>query len=79
MQPLTPAFTRRPRSQIQTSGFNTSASYGADKGARIVLNDDLELGEGDAAFVEGGVPGKQMGLVNVGDKEAEVLVFDLGE
>jgi hypothetical protein len=65
--------------QIQTSGYNTSPAYPASKGARINVNDELDLGEGDGLFVEGGQPGRQMGLVNTGDKNAEVLVFDLGE
>lgn len=65
--------------QIQTSGYNTAPAYPASKGARINVNDELDLGEGDGLFVEGGQPGRQMGLVNTGDKNAEVLVFDLGE
>lgn len=65
-----------PALQVQTSGFNTKPAL-AD-GARVRLNDELELGEGDGAFVEGGKVGEALGLVNIGAKEAEVLVFDLG-
>jgi hypothetical protein len=42
-----------------------------------MLNDELELGEGDGAFVEGGKEKALLGLRNTGGKEVEVLVFDL--
>ena len=43
------------------------------------LNGELELGEGDGAFVTGGKAGMEFALENVGKGEAEVLVFDMGE
>ncbi|CAE6519234.1 unnamed protein product [Rhizoctonia solani] len=57
---------------IQTSGYNT----GAAKGAKVQLNGGLELSEGDGAFA--GAPGGELiQIANTGDKDAEVLVFDL--
>ncbi|CDZ96446.1 RmlC-like jelly roll fold [Phaffia rhodozyma] len=62
---------------VQTSGFNTGSSFSA--GTRIRVNDDLELGEGDGAFVVGGLPGQTMDFENIGEKDAEFIVFDLGD
>lgn len=47
-------------------------------GAKVKVG-DVELGEGDGAFVTGaGKPGKLV-VESVGDKEAEFLVFDMGK
>ncbi|KAL7413813.1 pirin domain-containing protein [Mrakia frigida] len=62
---------------VQTSGFNLKESLAS--GARVKLNGDLELGEGDGAFITGGKAGMEFALENVGKGEAEVLVFDMGE
>jgi len=57
---------------VQTSGYNT----GEAKGARVRLNGGLELAEGDGAFAWGR-EGDKLEVENVGDKVAEVLVFDI--
>ena len=47
-------------------------------GARVSVNGgEVELGEGDGAFVTGGRVGAEFDLTNVGKGEAEVLIFDL--
>ncbi|PPJ55643.1 hypothetical protein CBER1_09529 [Cercospora berteroae] len=46
-------------------------------GARIRIG-DVELGEGDGAFVKAKGPGK-VEVESVGDKKAEFLLFDMGE
>jgi len=56
----------------QTSGHNP----GEAQGARVRLNGGLELSEGDAAFAWG-QEGDKLEIENVGDKVAEVLVFDI--
>lgn len=78
-----PSLTAKPKAVrnayihvVQTSGFNIKESLAS--GARISVNGgELELGEGDGAFVTGGKPGQEFDLTNVGKGEAEVLVFDL--
>lgn len=57
---------------IQRSGYNTKAA----KGARIRINGGLELSEGDGAFAMG-VEGDRLEIENVGDRQAEFLVFDV--
>ena len=57
---------------IQTSGYNT----GKAKGNRVLLNDGLELAEGDGAFAIG-EEGQPIEIKNVGEGTAEVLLFDL--
>lgn len=49
-------------------------------GARVRVNGEVELGEGDGAFVRGGRRSDGEGLVleSVGEKVAECLVFDMG-
>lgn len=42
-----------------------------------MLNDELEMGEGDGAFVEAAKEGSLLGFRNTSDKEVEVLVFDM--
>lgn len=63
--------------QIQTTRYNTGASLSGPSAGRVILNDELELGEGDGAFVEGGKERALLGLRNDSDKEVEILVFDL--
>lgn len=59
---------------VQTSGYNTEAS----KGNKIKVNGGLELSEGDGAFVtRTGDPGETVTVENIGDGEAELLLFDL--
>ncbi|CAE7168974.1 unnamed protein product [Rhizoctonia solani] len=57
---------------IQTSGYNTKAATGA----KVQLNGGLELSEGDGVFSEA-PGGEKIQIENTGDKDAEVLVFDL--
>lgn len=57
---------------IQTSGYNK----GKATGNLVKLNGDLFLSEGDGAFAQGS-DGQSITIENVGDGDAEVLVFDL--
>lgn len=45
-------------------------------GAKVVLGGEVELGEGDGAFVDGVRGGEEMGVESVGEGEAEVVVLD---
>lgn len=59
---------------VQTSGYNTRRSTGK----KITVNGGLELSEGDGAFVtRTGDAGETVRVENVGEGEAEVLLFDL--
>jgi len=59
---------------IQTSGYNT----GSSKGNKIKVNGGLELSEGDGAFVTPtGEGAETIKVENIGEGEAEVLLFDL--
>lgn len=60
---------------IQRSGYNTKAATGASV---KVAGDgaDAVLREGDGAYIVG-EPGKEMSVENVGDVNAEVLLFDV--
>ncbi|KAG8950840.1 hypothetical protein FRC04_007072 [Tulasnella sp. 424] len=67
------AGTQRAYIQVpQSSGYNQSVA----RGSRIRVNGDLELAEGDGAFVWG-EPGEQLRIENTGEKSAEALLFDL--
>jgi len=57
---------------IQTSGYNT----GKATGATVQLNGGLQLAEGDGAFAVAS-EGEKIEVKNVGDKVAEVLLFDV--
>lgn len=57
---------------IQTSGYNTAKATGAT----VQVNGGLKLSEGDGTFVIA-PEGEKLEITNVGDKTAEVLVFDL--
>jgi hypothetical protein len=46
-------------------------------GARIKVG-NVELGEGDGAFVEGAKGPGSITIESIGDKAAEFLVFDMG-
>ena len=59
---------------VQTSGYNTVAS----KGNKIKVNGGLELSEGDGVFItRTGDAGEVVSVENIGDGEAEILLFDL--
>ncbi|KAF8527289.1 pirin domain-containing protein [Gautieria morchelliformis] len=57
---------------VQTSGYNT----GKAAGATVQLNGGLMLAEGDGAFALAG-EGEKIEVKNVGDRVAEVLLFDV--
>ncbi|KAF8586446.1 pirin domain-containing protein [Ramaria rubella] len=57
---------------IQTSGYNT----GKSSGASVQLNGGLQLAEGDGTFAVV-AEGDKIEVKNVGDRVAEVLLFDL--
>jgi len=62
---------------IQTSGYNERAALSKSKGgARVTINDGLELGEGDGTFATGSV-GDKLEIKNVGEGDVEFLVFDI--
>lgn len=59
---------------VQTSGYNTAES----KGNKVKVNGAIELGEGDGAFITNqGEQGQPVRVENIGDGEAEILLFDL--
>ncbi|KAG5725331.1 putative quercetin 2,3-dioxygenase [Termitomyces sp. T112] len=63
---------------VQTSGYNTGKALGATVrigGTRT--SEELELKEGDGAYVVVDNGGTTFTLENIGDKTAEVLLFDL--
>ena len=47
-------------------------------GAKIRVNGDVELGEGDGAYVRGAKGPGSVTVESVGDKPAEFLLFDMG-
>ncbi|KAG8680954.1 hypothetical protein FRC08_015943 [Ceratobasidium sp. 394] len=57
----------------QTSGYNT----GEAAGAAVLLNGQSKLREGDGAFIHVADGDHSLDIANVGDRDAEVLVFDL--
>lgn len=57
---------------IQTSGYN----HGVANGSQVQLNGGLELREGDGSFAAAAADEK-IQIENTGDRDAEVLVFDL--
>ena len=61
---------------IQTSGYNVTNATGAS--VRISSQDSqLTLREGDGAYIFVGKSGDVLEVENVGDRVAEVIVFDL--
>jgi hypothetical protein len=61
---------------VQTSGYNTSTSTGAHVRVKGEDGVEIELKEGDGAYVYA-EPGKELAVENVGDKVAEIVLFDL--
>ncbi|KAG8814154.1 hypothetical protein FRC17_001273 [Serendipita sp. 399] len=57
---------------IQTSGYNK----GKASGSLVRVNQDVFLSEGDGSFAQG-TEGAEITIENVGDQDAEVLLFDL--
>lgn len=63
---------------IQMTKYNPRAALTHADAPRIKVNGDLELGEGDGAFVTGARAGDQgLTLENVGGGRAEVVVFEM--
>lgn len=67
---------------IMKSGYRSPSQTASDKfedgGARIRLNGGAVLEEGDGAFVEVTKGGEgELGFENVGEREAEVLMFEM--
>jgi redox-sensitive bicupin YhaK (pirin superfamily) len=61
---------------IQRSGYNTKAASGARVTLRASDGASASLGEGDGAYVMGD-GGAGLVVENVGDRPAEVLLFDI--
>ena len=59
---------------VQTSGYNEGPSKGANINITSEGGEELILGEGDGAYI---FVGNSLEVENVGDRVAEVLVFDL--
>lgn len=63
---------------IQTTKYNPRGALTNADAPRIMVNGDLELGEGDGAFITGARAGEQgVTLENVGGGRAEVVVFEM--
>jgi len=63
---------------IQTSGFNTGPATGAEVRIREAKgSSELVLKEGDGAYVMVTAPGGVLEVENIGDRSAEILLFDL--
>ncbi len=62
---------------IQSTKYNPKAALTHADAARVMLNGDTVLGEGDGAFIEGGQEGESVSLESVGGTDAEVVVFEM--
>ncbi|KAF9451173.1 RmlC-like cupin [Macrolepiota fuliginosa MF-IS2] len=62
---------------VQTSGYNPNKSQGATVKVSGPGYEELELKEGDGAYIFVGQKGNALKVENTGDKTAEVLLFDL--
>ncbi|KAF8817094.1 Pirin-domain-containing protein [Phlegmacium glaucopus] len=62
---------------VQTSGYNEGKSKGASVKVASKGGEELALGEGDGAYIFVGNAGNSLQVENVGDRIAEILVFDL--
>ena len=62
---------------IQTSGYNERQATGASIKFSTKGGDEVELREGDGAYVDVKKKGAVLEVENVGDRAAELLVFDL--
>ena len=61
---------------VQTSGYNTGESSGARVRVIGAEGGRLDLKEGDGAYIMA-APGEQLTMENIGDRVAEVLLFDM--
>ena len=62
---------------IQTSGYNERQATGASVKFSTKGGDEVELREGDGAYVDVKKKGAVLEVENVGDRAAELVVFDL--
>ena len=62
---------------IQTSGYNKRQATGATVKFSTKGGDEVELREGDGAYLDVKKEGAILEVENVGDRAAELLVFDL--
>ncbi len=62
---------------IQTSKYNPKTALTHADAAKVKINGENVLGEGDGAFVEGGKAGDGLVLESVGGSNAEVVVFEM--
>ena len=62
---------------IQTSGYNERQATGASVKFSTKGGDEVELREGDGAYVDVNKKGAVLEVENVGDRAAELVVFDL--
>ncbi|TFK25134.1 pirin domain-containing protein [Coprinopsis marcescibilis] len=62
---------------VQTSGYNGGEAKGASVRFSGNAGSELELREGDGAYIKVNTQGAVMEVANTGDRKAEVLVFDL--
>ena len=60
---------------VQTSGYNPEKAGGAKVKLTGPDGNAVELAEGDGVYVMGD-PGTKLDLENVGDRVAEILLFD---
>ena len=60
---------------IQTSGYNTGKASGARVKLSVAGGDSIEAAEGDGVYIMGDA-GTTFDVQNVGDRVAEVLLFD---
>ncbi|KAJ7173425.1 RmlC-like cupin domain-containing protein [Mycena filopes] len=64
---------------VQSSGFNKKAATGATIKVRGASGAQVQLREGDGAFLHFDQGGGDLIVDNVGDRTAEVLLFDVEE
>ncbi|BFZ64878.1 hypothetical protein YB2330_006031 [Saitoella coloradoensis] len=63
----------------QSSGY-VPPNEEVKSGVKILLNGEVELGEGDTAYIDGATPGMEITIQNVGEKggkKAEFIWFDM--
>ena len=59
----------------QMSGYNPGKETG---GAKVRVGEGTEIREGDGVFVREGKSGDTVEFKNVGDMDAEFVLFDMG-
>lgn len=68
---------------VQSSGYNTRASYTHADAAKVKVSakgkdtEGVVLGEGDGVFIDGGVEGDVVEIESVGGREAEFVLFEM--